>query len=64
MNYLNTEEARKILSDNIKEIITANGMVTITPEQIQSLIQQIMGGYQQYVIDHLVTPTRRNLMST
>lgn len=52
MNYLNTEEARKILSDNIKEIITANGMVTITPEQIQSLIQQIMGGYQQYVIDH------------
>ena len=28
--------ARKILSDNIKEIITANGMVTITPEQIQA----------------------------
>ena len=52
MNYLNTEEAQKILSDNIKEIITANGMVTITPEQIQSLIQQIMSGYQQYVIDH------------
>ena len=49
--YLNSDEAKKIIMDNIKEIIKDSASVTITPEQIQTLLKDIMSGFQQYVTD-------------
>ena len=50
--YLKTDEAKKIIEDNIKDIIKGSASVTITPEQIQKLIKDIMAGFLQYVTDN------------
>lgn len=49
-NYLRSETARKILSDNLKEILKANGKVTVSAEQIQELLRDLMSGYQEFLI--------------
>ena len=48
--YLRSETARKILSDNLKEILKANGEVTVSAEQIQELIRNLMKGYQEFLV--------------
>lgn len=50
--YLKTDEAKKIIEDNIKDIIKGSASVTITPEQIQKLLKDIMVGFLQYVTDN------------
>lgn len=50
--YLKTDEAKKIIEDNIKDIIKGSASVTITPEQIQKLLKDIMAGFLQYVTDN------------
>lgn len=50
--YLKSDEAKKIIEDNIKEIIKGSASVTITPEQIQKLLKDIMTGFLQYVTDN------------
>ena len=50
--YLKTDEAKKIIEDNIKDIIKGSASVTITPEQIQKLLKDIMTGFLQYVTDN------------
>ncbi len=48
-NYLNTEEARQILRENIAQIIQFGDGVTVTAEQLQNMLSEIMSGFQQYV---------------
>ena len=50
--YLKTDEAKKIIEDNIKDIIKGSASVTITPEQIQKLLKDIMTGFLRYVTDN------------
>ena len=49
--FLKTDAAKKIISDNIKDIIKSSGTVTITTEKIQELIKNIMAGYEQYIAE-------------
>ena len=49
--FLKTDAAKKIISDNIKDIIKSSGIVTITTEKTQELIKNIMAGYEQYITE-------------
>ena len=49
--FLKTDAAKKIISDNIKDIMKSSGTVTITIEKIQELIKNIMAGYEQYITE-------------
>ncbi len=48
LSYLQTQEAQQILSQNISQIIQDSGNVTVTNEQLQQLVREVMAGYQQY----------------
>ncbi len=48
VSYLNTEEAREILEDNIREIIQSGGGTTVTTDQLRELLSRILAGYQSY----------------
>ena len=48
LGYLQTDEAKQILSRNITEIIQSSGTVTVSNEQLQQLVREVMAGYQQY----------------
>ncbi len=48
MDYLTTDEAQKILKENLKEIIESAGGFQITTDQMQDLVQRVMTGYQEY----------------
>src|SRR5699024_12070362 len=39
---------RSILSDSVMEIMAENGTITVSQEQIQSMFQEVMAGYQEY----------------
>lgn len=47
-SYLQTPEASAIVAGSIAEMIQANGGMTISAEQMQSLMTEIMQGYQLY----------------
>ena len=51
MDYLMTDEAQKILKDNLQEIIESTGGFKITIDQMQELVQRVMEGYQKYAAD-------------
>lgn len=48
MDYLLTEDAQKILKENLREIIESAGGFQITTAQMQELVQRVMAGYQEY----------------
>lgn len=48
MAYLQTPEAQQILEEGIKQIIQSDLTVTVSPEQLQELVQNIMSGFQEY----------------
>lgn len=48
LNYLQTEEARIILCDSVKDIMAQNGTITVSGDQIQAMFQEILAGYQAY----------------
>lgn len=48
VTYLNTDEARAILEENIREIIQAGGGATVTTEQLQDLLTRVLEGYRAY----------------
>ena len=48
LNYLQTEEARTILCDSVKDIMAQNGTITVSGDQIQAMFQEILAGYQAY----------------
>lgn len=47
--YLESDEAQEIIKNNIAEIIRSEEGITVTADQLQSLINEIMTGYQDYV---------------
>ena len=47
-SYLQTPEASAIVAGGIAEMIQANGGMTISAEQMQNLMTEIMQGYQLY----------------
>ena len=51
MDYLMTDEAQKILKDNLQEIIENTGGFKITIDQMQDLVQRVMKGYQKYAAE-------------
>ncbi len=46
--YLTSEEAQNILTENIQQMIQANGDITVSTEQLQALIVSVMEDYQMY----------------
>lgn len=48
LGYLNTPEAQQILSENMKAILESSGNVTVSKEQLQQLVAEVMAGYQSY----------------
>ncbi len=51
MDCLMTDEAQKILKDNLQEIIENTGGFKITIDQMQDLVQRVMKGYQKYAAE-------------
>lgn len=59
MEYLRTPEAQKYLQEGIRNIVLDNVDMTVSSEQLTALIQDIMEGYQEYVIEnHLMDPSK------
>ena len=52
MDYLMTDEAQKILKDNLQEIIESTGGFKITTDQMQVLIERVMEGYEKWAADN------------
>lgn len=50
-DYLKTQQANEIIAANFAEIIASNGGMTISEEQLQELMTNIMQGYRQYAAD-------------
>ena len=46
--YLNTEEAQKILEDGIREIVSSGVSVTVPTEQLWGIAAQLVTDYQNY----------------
>lgn len=59
LGYLQTDEAKQILSRNITEIIQSSGTVTVSNEQLQQLIREVLAGYQQYAASNGYTDINR-----
>lgn len=55
VEYLQTEDAKVILKDNIGEIIGTGEGITVTTEQLKSMLGEIMEGYQKYVNENGLT---------
>ena len=48
LEYLQSKEASELLNKEIEEIIKENGSLTITQEQMQKILTNILKGYQEY----------------
>ena len=59
LGYLGTDEAKQILSRNITEIIQSSGTVTVSNEQLQQLVREVMAGYQVYAASNGYTDINR-----
>ncbi len=55
LEYLQTEEAKTILCDIVKEIMAENGTITVSPDQIRAMFQEILAGYQEYAAQNSYT---------
>ena len=78
LQYLQTPEAQQILSDNIRDIIQSGADLTVSTEELQQLVQDVMAGYQEYaaangytdpdrfdeyLIEYLQTPEAQAILS-
>ena len=50
--YLQSKEVSEYLNKKIQEIIEENGGFTITQEQLQEIMTEILAGYEKYVDDN------------
>ena len=50
--YLQSKEVSDMLNKKIEEIIKENGSLTITEDQMQEIMQEILSGYNKYVEDN------------
>ena len=51
-DYLQSKEVSELINKKIEEIIKENGSVSITQEQLQSIMTEILDGYNKYVSDN------------
>ena len=51
-DYLQSKEVSELLNKKIQEIILKNGSLTLTQEQMQEILTEILKGYEQYVNDN------------
>ncbi len=51
-DYLQSKEVSDLINKKIEEIIKENGSVSITQEQLQSIMTEILDGYNKYVCDN------------
>lgn len=56
-DYLQSKEISELLNKKIQEIIKENGSLTITQEQMQEILLEILKGYEQYVEDNELVST-------
>lgn len=54
-NYLQTDEACAIIQGYLEKIIDTGGDVTITIDNLRTMLSEIMSGYQQYIAEHELT---------
>ncbi|HIV34031.1 MAG TPA: ABC transporter ATP-binding protein/permease [Candidatus Blautia intestinigallinarum] len=59
LDYLGTKEARSVLSENLREMILENGDILITADEIETLFQNVMAGYQSYAAENGYTDPDR-----
>lgn len=59
MEYLQSPEAQQILQARINQIIQSNVDVSVSPEQLEALVQDIMQGYQEYAAANQLTDPER-----
>ena len=50
--YLQSKEVGELLNKKIQEIIQENGNLSISQEQMQEIIEEILAGYEKYVEDN------------
>ena len=55
LEYLQTEEARTILCDSVKEIMAQNGTVTVSSEQLQQMFGEVLTSFQTYAAQNGLT---------
>ena len=55
--YLQSKEVSEFLNKKIQEIIKENGSLTITQEQMQEILLEILKGYEQYVEENELVST-------
>ena len=59
LQYLQTPEAQKILEDNIRDIIESGVDLTVSIEELQQLVRDVMAGYQEYALENGYTDPDR-----
>ena len=59
LQYLQTPEAQKILEDNIRDIIESGADLTVSTEELQQLVRDVMAGYQEYALENGYTDPDR-----
>lgn len=79
LGYLKSPEAQQILSDSMKAILESAGNITVSKEQLQQLVTEVMAGYQsyatangladpsrmcEYFLDYLGTDTTKDILSS
>lgn len=55
LGYLQSPEAQLILQDRINQIVQSSLEVSVSPEQLEALIQDVMQGYQEYAAANQLT---------
>ena len=50
--YLQSKEANDLLNQKLEEIIKENGSLTISQEQLQDIMNEVLAGYEKYVKDN------------
>lgn len=48
LSFLKTDQGKQILNDNLQAILDANGIGSVSNEQIQALLEGVMAGFWQY----------------
>lgn len=55
LEYLQTEDARKILCESVKDIMAQNDTVTASSEQIQEMFGEVLSAFQDYASQNGLT---------
>ena len=59
--YLQSKEVSELINNKIKEIFKENGSISLTQEQLQEILTEVLKGYEKYVEDNdLITVDELN----